>query len=106
MKYQLKNKIRFIMMLSFTVLTVISIYGYKTINFRNPDDFHTYYKVVTIETGDTLVNIADKYNVTNKKTWTYVNEIRKFNNMSTLDLYAGDSIVVPVTTYKTSVAVR
>jgi len=88
-KYVLKNRARFyifIIALLITVFTVFSVtgaYGYK----------ETELKVIRIKSGDTLWNIAEKYN---KKgdIREYIYELKKINNLKSSAIIAGENLKV------------
>jgi LysM repeat protein len=64
----------------------------------------TQYKSITVESGDTLSTIANRYNYTNEDIDNIVKEIKTFNKLKSNKIYAGEDLIVPVKIYKTSVA--
>jgi uncharacterized membrane protein len=88
-KYVLKNKRRFctfiivMVVLLITVLFIGTSYGYKpTENIQH-----------SVQPGDTLWNIAQQYNPNGDVRKT-VYEIKKLNNLTTSDIYAGETLVI------------
>ncbi|MGN0374386.1 MAG: LysM peptidoglycan-binding domain-containing protein [Butyrivibrio sp.] len=55
-----------------------------------------YFTNITVEKGDTLWNIAEKYNDEDhySSIYDYMNELRKMNNLTSDELYAGQSLVI------------
>lgn len=90
-KYVLKNKKRFYLFISTTALAVcialfaVSAYGYKEPSCRE----------ITIMQGDTLWDIARRYN-TKDDIREYIYKIKKINNLSSSNIYAGSKIKIPV----------
>ncbi len=89
-KYVLKNKRRFctfvtvMVVLLITVLFVGTSYGYKpTENIQH-----------SVQPGDTLWNIAQQYNPNGDVRKT-VYEIKSLNNMSSSDICAGETLIIP-----------
>jgi len=90
-KYTLKKKGRFIVALTVVLTLTLSVflasnvYGYKK----------TSYKVITVNYGDTLWNIASKYS--NKQDIRkYIYEIKQINNLNSSSINEGTQIRVPV----------
>lgn len=54
------------------------------------------YEQVHISRGDTLWEIAKKYKPKNKSINKYVSYIKEFNHMKSNDIYAGDTLIIPV----------
>ncbi|MDD6483324.1 MAG: LysM peptidoglycan-binding domain-containing protein [Clostridiales bacterium] len=52
--------------------------------------------VVTVCTGDTLWDIANKINTSSKDIRKVVDDIMRLNRLDGADLHAGDRLVVPV----------
>lgn len=86
------------MILSVILVAFTSIYGILIVNAADTDTAKTepvkYYTSITIESGDTLWEIADEYRPTGCSTVSYVNEIKQLNHMGTDTLYAGQNIIV------------
>ena len=55
-----------------------------------------YFTNITVEKGDTLWNIAEKYNDEDhySSIYDYMNELRRMNNLTSDELYAGQSLVI------------
>lgn len=89
-KYRLKNKVRFFSFLAMIIISLILAVS-ATIAYgdREPS-----LKAVTVKRGDTLWNIAEKYNK-NGDIRKYIYEIKKLNNLNTSNIYAGDTIILP-----------
>ena len=83
-KYILKNKRRFytliftITLLLFTTIFATNAYGYK----------EPVYKEITVRNGDTLWNIAQKYN-SNNDVRKCIYEIKKTNHLETSEINTG-----------------
>ena len=89
--YVLKNKKRFgmsIILLTVSLLTLIfanTVYGY-----RKPE-----YTTVTLKQGDTLWELALKYNKAGDIR-DYIYKIQQLNNMNSSEVRAGARLVIPV----------
>ena len=55
-----------------------------------------YFTNITVEKDDTLWNIAEKYNDEDhySSIYDYMNELRRMNNLTSDELYAGQSLVI------------
>jgi FOG: LysM repeat len=91
-KYYLKNKKRFYAILFALVLVMFSSYLMVS---ANNGETHNSYNTVCVSSGDTLWQIAQKYNP-NGDIRKLVKEIRKMNNLSSSVIYAGEELKVPV----------
>lgn len=92
-RYVIKRKCRFallvaamVMLLTLLFSTVIanSAYGYK----------ERAYKVVRVYKGDTLWEIAGKYNK-GDDIRRYIYEIKKVNNLSNSEIHIGEYLLIP-----------
>ncbi len=90
-RYVLKNKARFyifVTVMAISILTVFSFtkaYGYKEREFE----------MITIKSGDTLWDIAKKYNKQGDIR-EYIYELKKINNLSDSGIMAGDELKVVI----------
>lgn len=74
-----------------SVFSIILVKGSSTVD---QGTLNKYYKSITIESNDTLWNIADMYNDGKEAKDSYINTIKQLNNMSSDTLYAGESLIV------------
>ena len=85
-------------LLSAIMIAVISISGMlivKAADHTSCKPVNKYYTSITIQSDDTLWDIAKQYNSASSNNYTaYINEIKQLNNMSSDKLYAGQNILV------------
>ena len=90
-RYVLKNKKRFIFFMAFVItsmfiiISMVNIYGYK----------EECYEIIKINSGDTLWDIAERYN---KKgdIREYIHRIMEINNLENSEIKTGDELVIIV----------
>ncbi len=91
-KYYLKNRTRF-----FSFIFAISLVIFVMIYTANVSGYHKQeYISVTVNSGDTLWSIAERYCDDNHDIRKYIYEIKDINNMDSGFLMADSSILVPV----------
>lgn len=90
-KYILRNRKRFFSFL-FLISLVVSILVYTTSvsGYKEPQ-----YQYISIESGDTLWSIAEKYG-TNSNIRKFIHEIKEVNNMESDLIYSNTTLLVPV----------
>ena len=84
----LKLFIIFVITLSWYCITI------SNNNNSNESDI-TFYKMYTIQEGDTLWNLADELNVDNHDKRVIIDEIKIINNLESAKLIEGDTILLP-----------
>ncbi len=90
-KYVLKNKRNFFSFLfTATFVVFILIYSISVSGHEEPQ-----YRTVTVQSGDTLWSIAEKYG-NNSDIRKYIYNVKKINNMNSSDLYENTTILIPV----------
>ena len=79
------------------VILLLSIFNLVT-TFTNAsgrgNDFK--YKTVQVYSGDTIWSIAKENNHKNKDIRQYIYEIRKINNLNSINIKPGDTIKIPI----------
>lgn len=91
-RYYLKNKRRFYAIL--LVLAVVMFSSYLMVS-ANDGDSNTAYNTICVSSGDTLWGIAKEYNP-NGDIRKLIYEIKKINNLSSSQIYAGEELKIPV----------
>ena len=87
------NKKRFFIFILLSIILLLSGFSSVKSHFSgNTKEFVAVY----VSSGDTLWNIASKNNYENKDIRKLVYEIKKFNNLNSNTIYAGDKILIPV----------
>ena len=81
---------------SLAVIIFISISSILIVNAaeQNNQSSHKYYTSIVINSSDTLWDIAQEYNSGSCDIRTYINDIKKLNNMTSDTIYAGQSLIV------------
>ena len=88
--YVLKNKRRFTTFIITVLLLILAVFYTNTVyGYEEPT-----YKVITVKQGDTLWDIAIKYN-NNDNIRKYIYEIKKLNNLSNVEIYEGSLLKLP-----------
>lgn len=86
--------ISIILLISVIAILCSSIKAMASSN-NESEHYEKMYKSVTVESGDTLWNIADKYNVcSDMSKEQYINEIKSINHLGNGQLTSGQSIVI------------
>lgn len=103
-KRQMRNRL---LMALFTVCLIVTLaFSYSAIVSHaetTPDQIaFKYFTKVEVEYGDTLWSIAEEYKDADhySSTMSYINEVKRINNMYDDALQAGDSIIVPYYSYE------
>lgn len=90
-KFKLKNKRRFY---SFILVALIAFSSLLFATNIEGESSEVQYTQITVEKGDTLWGIAQRYN-TDGDIRSYINIIEKVNNISDSTIYEGDVIILP-----------
>lgn len=95
-KYRIKSKFRFTLFLTVAILMVFSLTG--TIFGATDSESLTKptYSEITVQSGDTLWNLADEFGPDNKDLREVIFEICKINNITADSIYPGQMIRIPV----------
>ncbi len=90
-RYTLKNKKRFFTLI-FLIFGIMITFVFADISYGYKKKE---YKMVEIQYGDTLWDIADRYkgDIEIRK---FLFEIKKVNKLDTSDIYIGDMIRIPI----------
>jgi LysM repeat protein len=82
------------MFITAAVILIFSI-GLRTVNASAEDEkkMYRYYTSITVQSDDTLWDIANRY-AYNEKNQSYVSNIKKINNMSDSTIYSGQDIII------------
>jgi nucleoid-associated protein YgaU len=82
------------MFITAAVILIFSI-GLRTVNAsaENEKTMYRYYTSITVQSDDTLWDIANRY-AYNEKSQSYVSNIKKINNMSDSTIYSGQDIII------------
>lgn len=89
--YKLKNRKRFFtiitltLLISFTTIYTTTVYGFK----------ESLNKSITVEKGDTLWSIANKYSQ-NGDVRKFIYEVKKINNLNSSEIYQGCELLIPI----------
>ncbi len=91
-RYHLKNRTRF-----FCFIFVISLVIFITVYTANVSGYHEQeYVSVTVNSGDTLWSIAERYCDENNDIRKYIYDIKDINNLDSGFLIADTSILIPI----------
>ncbi len=95
-KYRIKSKFRFTLFLTVAILVMISVTG--TIFGANDAESLTKpnYSEITVQSGDTLWNLAEEFGPDGKDIREIVYEICRLNDISADGIYPGQTILIPV----------
>jgi len=82
-----------------SVVTCVLIFTNKNVSSADESAngiiLNKYYKTITIQSGDTLWDIAKEYKAGNYQTTKeYVNELKEMNNLNTDNITSGQKLVV------------
>lgn len=81
----------------FYLLLLICIFTSSTaFIFAKDSTKPTYYESVVISSGDTIYDIATKYNTSNMDTYKYIDLIADFNLIDRDKIYIGDTLIIPI----------
>lgn len=89
------NFIKYFIIFSLTIL-IISISGSLIVKAcsGNTQPEYKYYTSIVIDPADTLWSIAERYKSDDCDMYTYIDNIKHINNMTSDTLYSGQSIIV------------
>jgi len=90
-RYRLKNKRRFAAFLFCTALMLLFI---GTISLSNAGNITAEHRLVRVNHGDTLWEIAGKYRG-GTEIREYIYKIKKMNNLDSAVIYAGQTLKLP-----------
>ncbi|HEY8499615.1 MAG TPA: LysM peptidoglycan-binding domain-containing protein [Clostridia bacterium] len=90
-RYYLKDRKRFDAFLFFIALMLLFI---GTVSLSNAGNIITECRLVTVNHGDTLWEIAGKYRGSSEIR-EYIYKIRKINNLDSAVIYAGQTLKLP-----------
>lgn len=90
------KKVYFLSIIIFfmVVFTVIMSSSLKTNARENSDNNRKVYTSISIETGDTLWDIAEEYKPEEMTCKEYINEIKQINSLSSDDIHSGNYLMV------------
>ena len=80
----------------FSILAVMTAAGISALTTAFARDTAVSYDTIIVASGDTLWDIAAKYNTSNRDIRTVVDNIMRVNGMTTTRICAGDKISIPV----------
>lgn len=91
-RYYLKNKKRF-----YAILVALTLVMFSSILMvsANNGETHNTYSTICVSSGDTLWQLAEKYNP-NGDIRKLVREIKKMNSLNGSEIYAGEELKIPV----------
>ncbi len=94
-KYRIRSKFRFTLFLTVAILVMISVTG--TIFGANDAESLTkpVYTEITVQSGDTLWDLARDFGPDHKDVREVVFEICKLNDISADSIYPGQTILIP-----------
>lgn len=85
------------MILTFAIVMLFCISSFVIVHASERLDKKSmtkYYTSITIESDDTLWDIAQQYNTGNENTVKYINTVKKMNHMSSDTLYSGNNLLI------------
>lgn len=88
------NKRRFTAFL--TAVLILTCCGFSSVKNHVSGSSAAELISVFVTPGDTLWNIAAQNNPGNKDIRTLVHEIKKYNNLNSNTIHAGDELIIPV----------
>lgn len=96
-KYKIISRIRFFLFI-FTIIIVVTSFMFLTFGEKKVrgSTYIIAYREVEVNKGDTLWTIAKDYLPKDTDVRTLIYEISQFNNMSSLYIYPGDIIKIPI----------
>lgn len=93
------NKIIFTnIIISFIVIVSTTVIFAQTLSVTMPKQEQNIvrYETVSIEEGDCISVLAQKYNTSNMTTKQFTKYIKDFNNLKSDTIYYGNSILIPI----------
>ncbi len=99
-KYKVTNKKRFLLFITFSLIT--GFIFISSIIFQTPAEFERENKYINVyvNNGDTLWDIAAKYNYSGKDVREFINKIVKENQLASAGVFPGQNLKIPVNTIK------
>ena len=95
-KYRIKSKFRFTLFMTIAILMFISAAG-TIIGANNAESLtRPVYSEITVQSGDTLWNLADEFGPDDKDLREVVFAICEINDISADSIYPGQTILIPV----------
>lgn len=95
-KYRITSKFRFTLFVAAVLLCIFTVFstltGFNTVSSSSIDQYYQ----VSVESGDTLWEIASEYGPENADVRKIVREICSINEITADSLEAGQKIIVPV----------
>jgi LysM repeat protein len=90
---RLLNPVVFALVAAALVLSLS--FGIRTVNASNNEEktMHKYFTSITVQSDDTLWDIADRYSY-DEKTSSYVRNVMSINNMTDSTIYSGQDLVI------------
>lgn len=92
-RYKLKNRRRFMITMAVFLSVIISVFLFATTKTKGYSEIK--YKEVVISNGDTLWDIVVENYGSNSDIRKKVAVIRKANNMTDSEIFAGQTILLP-----------
>ncbi|WP_051280206.1 cell division suppressor protein YneA [Anaerovorax odorimutans] len=93
-RYKIVSKGRLFIFVLFILILVISL-STKLVNNSSENFSKTNYTEIQIQSGDTLWEIASKFNSTQDDLRKVVFEICKINNITANNIYPGQTVIIP-----------
>lgn len=90
---RIKNKIKFIRSIAIIIFFLIALFN---ISIANTDKKEAEIIDYTITPGETLWSIAGEYTPNSKDVRETIYEIKKLNNMTASNIYAGQTIKIKI----------
>ncbi len=85
---------KFISLVTVTVIITLLISG-NFFKVKAADNYHKYYKSITIESGDSLCDLYNTYGENFKSDKDFFNEVCMINDLNDENLIQGMSLIVP-----------
>jgi nucleoid-associated protein YgaU len=94
-KYRIKSKLRFTLFMTIAILMFISAAG-TAIGMNNAESLtKPVYSEITVQSGDTLWDLAQEFGPSDKDVREVVYDICKLNEISADSIYPGQTIRIP-----------
>lgn len=86
---------------SFALVALILLFSMLFITKLSIVNSDSDYIEVTVEQGDTLWHLAEKYNSEKKDITSFISQVKKINELNESNIKVGDVILIPVTDIET-----